>query len=268
MESTYWGARHEAERALLLDPALPEAHALFGLIATHDFDWPQAERHFDLAMKHQPDSLFVRRLFGLFQCLRGNVEQAIQVVERIIQEDLLEVWPRMNLHAYLQAAGRYEEACEQVRKVLERDENLVVARVSLAMFAADRGSLSEAVQEARRAHAVAPWYPDAATTLAGLLRQSGEDSEADRLLASLGSGDTFGNCRARAVYYFLCGDIERGADWAEKALEESDYAMVFYLRFVVCKGLRASSRWPRIAKMINLQNVSPADAPFKDAQRR
>jgi TolB-like protein/Tfp pilus assembly protein PilF len=264
-ESTYWGrsparetaplARREAERALLLDPALPEAHALLGLIATHDFDWRQAERHFDLAMQHQPASLLVRRLFGLFQCLRGNVGQAIQVVERIIQEDPLAVWPRMNLHAYLQTAGRYEEACEQVRKVLELDENLVVARVSLAMFAADRGALSEAVKEARRAYAVAPWYPDATSTLAALLRQSGEEIEADGLMASLGSGDAFGDCRARAVYHLLSGDIENGADWAEKAIEERDYAMMFYLRFVVCKGLRSSSRWPRIAKMINLASV-------------
>jgi hypothetical protein len=53
----------------------------------------------------------------------------------------------------------------------------------------------------------------------------------------------------------LSGDIENGADWAEKAIEERDYAMMFYLRFVVCKGLRSSSRWPRIAKMINLASV-------------
>jgi len=29
-------------------------------------------------------------------------------------------------------------------------------------------------------------------------------------------------------------------------------AMMYYLRFVVCKGLRASHRWPKIAKLINL----------------
>jgi hypothetical protein len=27
---------------------------------------------------------------------------------------------------------------------------------------------------------------------------------------------------------------------------------MYYLRFVVCKQLRASARWPKIAKMINL----------------
>jgi hypothetical protein len=28
--------------------------------------------------------------------------------------------------------------------------------------------------------------------------------------------------------------------------------MMVYLRFVVCKGLRSSHRWPKIANMINM----------------
>ena len=30
--------------------------------------------------------------------------------------------------------------------------------------------------------------------------------------------------------------------------------MMYYLRFVICKPLRASHRWPAIAKMVNLPN--------------
>ncbi len=263
MESSHWTGcsgretaplvRRQAELALSLDPALPDAHALLGYVtAFHDLDWQQADRHFDLAMTHQPAPVYVRRLFSLVQCLRGKLEQAIQIVERIIQEDPLAVWPRMNLHAYLQAAGRYEEAREQVKKVLELDADLVVARVSAAMLAADRGELDEAVKEARRALAVAPWYPDATATLAGLLRKRGEAIEAERLAAALGPGETFGNSRAHAVYHLVCGDTDKAADWIEKALEERDYSMMFYLRFAVSRGLRASTRWPHIAKMMNL----------------
>jgi len=62
-------------------------------------------------------------------------------------------------------------------------------------------------------------------------------------------------CHARAVYHLLCGDVDQGADWAEKALAERDYVMMFYLQFAVSKALRASSRWPHIAKMMNLPNV-------------
>ena len=88
-----------------------------------------------------------------------------------IEADPLEVWPRMNLHAYLQAAGQDREAYAQAKRVLELDENLVVARVSITHFHADWGELPEAVAAARKAYAVGPWYPDAVATLAALLRR-------------------------------------------------------------------------------------------------
>jgi hypothetical protein len=37
------------------------------------------------------------------------------------------------------------------------------------------------------------------------------------------------------------------------AIKEHDLSMrMIYLRFVVCKGLRASHRWPKIARTLNL----------------
>jgi hypothetical protein len=56
---------------------------------------------------------------------------------------------------------------------------------------------------------------------------------------------------ARTAYNGGAG-VHQGADWAEKAIEERDQSMMVYLRFAACKGLRASHRWPKIAKMLNL----------------
>jgi hypothetical protein len=43
-----------------------------------------------------------------------------------------------------------------------------------------------------------------------------------------------------------------GADPAKRAIDQCDLTMKVYLRFVVCKDLRASHRWPNIAPMLNL----------------
>ena len=117
----------------------------------YDFDWDAAERHFDVPLARQAGYPLTRPIYGGFLFLRGDVERAIELAERAIAEDPLEVWPRMNLHAYLQAAGRDREAYEQAQKVLELDPNLVVARVSVAHFHADWGQLTEAVTAARKA---------------------------------------------------------------------------------------------------------------------
>ena len=43
-------ARATAQRALELDPSLPEAHAVLGVLAAaYDYDWKEAERRFTLA---------------------------------------------------------------------------------------------------------------------------------------------------------------------------------------------------------------------------
>jgi TolB-like protein/Tfp pilus assembly protein PilF len=245
-------ARKAAQRALELDATLPEAHALLGaLAAQYDFDWDAAQRHFDSPGAREAGWSLGRPLYGGFLMMKGDIDGAIACAERAIAEDPFEVWPRMNLHAYLQAAGKDQEAYEQVLKVLEIDPNLVVARVSVAHFHHAWAQLPQAVSAAREAYAVAPWYPDARATLAAMLRTTGAEHEADELRQSLGSGDGVGDSRAQAVYHLLCGDIETGADWTERALAERDPSMMYYLRFVICRPLRRSARWPHIARMVN-----------------
>ena len=247
-------AREVAERTLQIDPALPEAHALLGyLAAIYEMDWDEAERRFAFPGARQVGTSITRPLYAWFQYLRGNVAEAIALAQHAIEEDPLDVWARMNMHAYLQAAGRDREALEQLTKVLELDPNQAVAIVSKAMILADQGDLREALVTARRAHSIGPWLPETTGVLAALLRRNGDDAESESILNTMGSGGVHGDARSLALYHLLCGEVDTGADWAEKAINEYDLAMrTIYIRFVVCKQLRASHRWPKIAKMINL----------------
>jgi eukaryotic-like serine/threonine-protein kinase len=246
-------ARAAVRRALEIDGSIPEAHALLGYVAAfYDFDWDGAARHFSFPGAKQAGYPLTRPVYGGFVFLRGDVSEAIQLAERAIEEDPLEVWPHMNLHAYLQWAGRDREAYQAAMRALELDPNLVVARVSIAHFHADWGQLPEAVAAAREAYAVGPWYPDAVATLAALLRRAGQVSEGEALYRTPGSGERFGDSRSQTVYHLLTGDIDAGADWMERAIVERDHSISYYARFVIARQLRASHRWPRIAKSMNM----------------
>jgi tetratricopeptide (TPR) repeat protein len=242
-------------QALSIEPSLPEAHALLGLLAAmYDYDWTAAERHFDVPMARDVGFAAFRPIYAWFQFLRGNVAQAISLAQSAIDEDPLDVWPRMNMQVYLQSAGREAEALEQLKKVLEIDEHQVVAMVAAATIHASMGDLSQALAMARRAHAVAPWYLDAVAVLAALHQRTG-DAAALPLIQALEANKAFGDAPAHALFHLLCGDVGQGADWTEKAIEERDLAILVYLRFALCKDLRESHRWSKIAAMLNLQPI-------------
>jgi len=247
-------ARVEVQRALEIDPSLVDGHALLGyLAALFDSDWVTSEKHFEFPLAKQASFELVKPMYGGVLYLRGNAEEAIKLAERAIEEDPLDVWAHMNLHAYLQAAGRDDEALEQLKKVVELDPNQVVALASMVMIHAHKGEIAQALQIARRAHAVGRWFPDTVGLLAALLRLNGEEEESRSLAKEFGSGELLGDARAHALFHLICDEIEQGADWVEKAIQQHDSSMRFYLGFVICKGLRASKRWPKIAKMVNLQ---------------
>ena len=60
-------ARELAQRALEIDPDLPEAHAMLGIVAGHyDYDWSEAERRFRLAVQREPLSPHLRQWYATF----------------------------------------------------------------------------------------------------------------------------------------------------------------------------------------------------------
>ena len=54
-----------------------------------------------------------------------------------------------------------------------------------------------------------------------------------------------------AVFPLMTGDVDRMADWVEKAIEERQFAVFFFFRSHG-QALRASPRWPAVAKTLKL----------------
>jgi hypothetical protein len=85
-----------------------------------------------------------------------------------------------------------------------------------------------------------------------MLMRTGDNSGAGAMLRKLGDGQAYGAPLGFVSYYLLCSEIDLAADWAEKAIEQRDQALHSFLRFPYAKELLQSSRWPALAKMMNL----------------
>jgi len=246
--------RTHAQRALELDPSIPDGHAMLGCVAGfYDYDWPEAERRFRLAMARDPVPPSVRTYYALYYLLPiGRAAEAVQQVERALQEDPLNFSARIALAVCLAGAGREEESANECRKLLELNPAAAVGYAFLSISQAAQGKLEEALPLAERSYALAPSLPLGIGLLVGLLKRTGDTRRAEELIQKLKPGDAFGAPRGLAYFHWVCGEMDAAAEWIEKAIDQRDAFMLWGLRLWFGKDLRSTPRWAVLMRKMNL----------------
>jgi len=244
--------RKEARRAMAIDPSLPEAHAMLGIVAAvHDYDWKEAERHFVRAMACTPVPARVRGWYAYFYLLSiGRVQEAVAELECTSREDPLNVLVRSTLAGFLLATGRHTDADMEIRKVLELNESFAFAHELLGSSYAARGMYTEALASAEKAYSLEPRYMRAIGFLAGLMLRTGNMVRAKELLQKLGDGQEHGAPLAFALFHITCGEIDKAVDWLERAIEQRHSHVFSFIGHHPM--LRSSPRWPSLMRLLNL----------------
>ena len=246
-------ARELAQRALDIDPELPEAHAMLGIVAGHyEYDWGEAERRFRLAVKREPLSPHLRQWYGTFFLFAtGRAVEARLQLSRVIEEDpLCQMWRLMRANL-LPAVGLEDEALDDARKAVELDPDFWLGWADLGLLCARRHQHTEAMECAERAMAGAPWCPYSIGVMAAALANEGQATRAEPLLAAL-QGDAYGGPVGLAVYFLARGEIEQAVEWSAKAAEHRFPAFIPRLIRTFEPSLRHSPAWPAVLKKMNL----------------
>jgi TolB-like protein/predicted Ser/Thr protein kinase len=249
-------ARELAQRALDIDPELPEAHAMLGIVAGHyEYDWGEAERRFRLAVKREPLSPHLRQWYGTFFLFAtGRAEEARLQLSRVIEEDpLCQMWRLMRANL-LPSVGLEHEALDDARKAVELDPDFWLGWADLGLLCARRHQHKEAMQCAERAMAGAPWCPYSIGVMAAALANDGQANRAEPLLAAL-QGDPYGGPVGLAVYFLARGEIEQAVEWSAKAAEQRFPAFIPRLIRTFEPSLRRSAAWPGVLKKMNLGSM-------------
>jgi TolB-like protein/Tfp pilus assembly protein PilF len=247
-------ARAMAQRALELDPSLPDAHGpLCELAATYDYDWTEAARRFTLTTPGGLGSPQFHMACGWTYFLgSGRRKEAVEQLELAVQGDPLHLTHRAILAMCLGAAGRYAEAEEVLRQSRDLDPNFFWTYYFLADLYTARQMFAEALPYAEQSFSLAPWYAPSVGIYAGLLIRTGETDRGKELVQSLGTGEIYGASKGLALSHICCGEIDLAADWFEKAIEERDSMVVAFLQSAIGEALRVSPRWPKLAALMNL----------------
>lgn len=153
--TAYGQARAAAYEALDLEPRLPEAHAVLGAVAAEaKWDWPEARRFFETAVRLGPGSVFVRERFSRYLRRIGLVDEALEQSAAALELRPGSLIAQVSHGWNLLLADRLQEAEAIFLHALEMDDDLALASAGLCAARALGPDPSTALTPCARAAAL------------------------------------------------------------------------------------------------------------------
>ncbi len=245
-----------AQRAIQLEPELPEAHLSLACALGGDFDWRNAQVEFDRAIELNPNLAWAYEIYAWFLGGVGRLDEAIAKDKKAIELDPLNSFFQSALAYYLYHARRYDDAMVQVRKTLELDPTSTLAHNLLGRCLLGKGDTAGAIAEFQQGkiNITGAWYQ-------GLLGYayaiSGDRAKVEQMLRELEAQAKrqYVNSSAFAAIYLGLGEKEKALDWLDKAYENRESACWLLKVDPIYDSVRGEPRFQALVKKV-----------FRDAQ--
>lgn len=168
--------RAAAEKAVQLDPLLPEAHAALALAYARDSRWGEAEQSFRRAIELDPNRSSTYTDFALWLLyVLGRNEEALGQLRIAQRTDPLSPDVHLALAMTLTSTGRFEQAAAECLKMPMED---TLRKQCLAQARLGEGHIDEAIQLLTNDP-----NPQSLGFLGYAYARSGRREEAEKLLA-------------------------------------------------------------------------------------
>jgi TolB-like protein/Tfp pilus assembly protein PilF len=144
-------ARAATERALALDPDYAQAHAELGWIATsYDSDLAAAARHYERALRLDPDNIYVISGAAVLLKALGRVSEALALEQYVAARDPLNPAIHHNAGVSYFHTGQWGRAIQSWRTVLRLSPGHVGGHYFIALMLIEKGEPEAALAEAEK----------------------------------------------------------------------------------------------------------------------
>jgi serine/threonine protein kinase len=247
-------ARHNAKRALALDPGSGEAHgALAGVQLFHDHDFAVALATARRAVELNPSHVICRVVLGDVLWVFDRSSEAMEQIEAALRLDPLDLGINMNVGDFLVFDGRFEEAAAALERLLRINPHFLPGHLRLAKALAFAGDRKGTQAELDILAASAPGNMALETT-ALCLATLGEHDRARPLaeelerLAGLHRGLAIAAANARAAL----GDGPAALRWLERSWEEREPLVVLAARYPPTRQLFETTSFAEFGRRVGL----------------
>jgi adenylate cyclase len=260
----YPKAVENAQKAISLDPGLPEPHVTLAAIKQeYEWKWEEAETEFKDAIALNPSNSIAHSWYALCLGHMGRIDEGIK--EAKLAQELDPLSPRAHCAAseeYL-FARQYDKSIEAAEKALEISPNFTYALVCRAYASVEKQLYDEAIadfQEAQRqfgARAVMG-------RLAHAFAVSGRRSEATKILEELTTESKRIPPRSPFIspppdtafdiglVYLGLGEKEKTIEWLAKAIEEKTAEVIHFKCEPIYDSIRDEPKFKALVKKIGL----------------
>ena len=241
--------RQAARRALELDPAVAEAHAVLGRILLH-FDWDREGGHREMRRAFELDSTdpFVLHCYSRVLADDGRFAEALGLADRALAQDPTSVLANRDKAVILYLARRYEECVDLCQRTLELDRYSPLVHNYLGQANERLGRSQQAVEAYVAPLTFSEHNRDMVAALRAASARGGIKGFWETRLQYLLNEPEI-RAYSVASAYMRLGDHTRALAWLEKLHAE---------RGAWIRGLKVQPQWDPLR----------ADARFQDLMRR
>jgi serine/threonine protein kinase/tetratricopeptide (TPR) repeat protein len=247
-----------AERALALDPTLPEAHTALGWTKTlFAIDMGTAERDFQRALDLAPGYAPAHGYYALLLCGFGRFDEALAHAARARQLDPLWLLMPFILSQILICARQFGTAERQMREVMALDANMGGTYWYMSSALAGQGRIDEAIAAQETGVELVNRAPFFVALLAMWYARAGRRADTERLLHELVEG---GRCSPvwLAMVYGELNDRDRAFAHLEQAIAQHDDQVSFMAVDHRFDSVRDDPRFDAALKRVGLPNIKNA----------
>jgi len=246
-------------KALELDPALPEAHALMGDLHQIQWQWSDAEREYKLALELNPNDAGAHLAFSSWLLFQGRTEEALAWSRRARELEPLGITGN-TIGWILFHARHYDEAIRELRSDLavHRDDPATYWSCWFLGFALiANGQADEAIPVLEKALALSGRNPAVIGVLIRAYAHAGRRAEALRLLDELKRRQQTGYVPAAAFVnaYLGLGDNEQAFAWLERAYKEQSPILQYIRVHPFFDPLRGDPRFADLVRRVGLDQA-------------
>ena len=247
-------ARAATRRALELDPAIAEAHAVLGRIMLHfDLDVEEGHREMRRAFELNPANPFVLHCYSQVLADDGRFDEALQVADRALAQEPTSVLATRDKALILLLAGRYEESVAMSRRTLELDPYTPEVHGYLGRAYEQLGREQEAVEAYVTPLTFSEGNRDVVAALRAAAARDGLRGYWQQRLQSLLKEPRLRTYSIASAYARL-GDHDRALAWLDRHFAERGPSI---------RGLKVQPQWdqlrgdPRFQELLRRARFDP-----------